>query len=73
MAPDIKNDKVDLILERLEALADQIEFNTDRSLEDKYREALKDAAKTLEATKNAFKSKQLKQLRERIEAVLNEN
>ncbi len=60
-------------LERLEHLVDRLEnavvIPANRRAE-MYREALEDTVKILLQTKNAFRSKQLQELRERIERVL---
>lgn len=73
MVPLESSDKFDTALNRLEYLIERFENESkENTSEKKYRAALKDAVDTLEATKQAFKSKQLKALRERIEAVLNE-
>lgn len=70
MTNHANEDKLELILQRLDSISHQVERQNEKSLEDEYREVLLDTARTLEATKHAFKSKQLKELRERIESVL---
>lgn len=74
MVPLESSDKFDTALNRLEYLVERFESGSKESSSvKKYRAALRDAVDTLEATKQAFKSKQLKALRERIEAVLDES
>lgn len=60
-------------LNRFEGLLNRLEgYNPslDHFQTVEYEKALKDAVCVLDATKNSFKSKQLKELRERLEAVL---
>lgn len=73
MLSDEKIDRLDLLLNRFENLLSRFENSNrkiEESLEQEYEIALKDAVGVLDATKQTFKSKQLKELRERIETVL---
>jgi len=73
MRTDDAEKKLEQVLKRLDDLTEQMKYGQAQSdTERRYRDALKDAVDTLEATKSMFKSKQLKALRERLEAVLNE-
>lgn len=65
-------ERLERLIDRLERLVSNAESGAER-LPDRarlYREALEDTVRTLEATKKSFHSKQLKALRERVEAVL---
>ncbi len=68
-------DRLSVIVDRLEGLVFRLE-NPDScansSREMRFRNMLLETIQILEATKQAFHSKQLKQLRERVEEVLNE-
>lgn len=73
MYSDEKIARLDGILERFENLLSQSEsryLKVEPALLKEYENALKDAVNVLDATKQTFKSKQLKELRERIEEVL---
>lgn len=61
------------IVERFERLAVRLEACSERERPERervYRDALQEAVEVLRQTKGAFRSKQLKQLRERIEVLL---
>jgi hypothetical protein len=62
------------VMDRLEGLASRLEGMTGsditRAREAMYRETLFEAVVVLEETKHAFRSRRLKDLRERIESVL---
>lgn len=73
MLSDEKIGRLDEFLDRFENLLSRFESNSrkiEESVVQEYENALKDAVSVLDATKQTFKSKQLKELRERIEAVL---
>jgi predicted RNase H-like nuclease len=61
------------LVERFERLAVRLEACSSREALEReavYRSALQEAVEVLRQTKGAFRSKQLKQLRERIEGLL---
>lgn len=65
--------KLDQTINRFEGLLERYDGSSqpvEPFLADEYEKALRDAVQVLDRTKNSFKSKQLKELRERIEAVL---
>ena len=73
MLSDEKISRLDELLNRFENELNRFEGSSLKSAESlihEYENALKDAVSVLDATKQTFKSKQLKELRERIEAVL---
>ncbi|MBN2326057.1 MAG: hypothetical protein JXR73_02810 [Candidatus Omnitrophica bacterium] len=65
--------EIDSVLSRLETAAEKIESSLaadHQKKAERYRRELKNVVEVLEQTKGAFRSKQLKNLRERIEDVL---
>ena len=66
-----QTDRLATMVDRLDTLISRLEKNSSVR-EIRLRQALHETVKTLETTKKAFHSKQLKQLRERVEAALNE-
>jgi hypothetical protein len=64
---------LEALVERFERLAVRLEACSSREAREReaaYRSALQEAVEVLRQTKGAFRSKQLKQLRERIESLL---